>query len=324
MGCIIDKLTISNIHSAGKAVGVHEGKNIFVPFATSGDVVRVELDRRQRGFYSVSTMELLTPSENRTSPFCPHFGHCGGCNWQHIAYEEQLKLKRQILVQAFEKYQIKVPWVPEVKASPQLTCFRNKLDYAFAHQGISVHGEMLANVVGFHPADRRDVVLSIDHCYLQSDISHKIAFSIRALAFKHEGTFWDYSSRKGLLRNHVLRTSSKGEVMAIFGFTSDELDHVLPFINEGSNYFQALHSLYDTVLSSPEKGYADGNMILVRGPSYLNEEMDKIRYRLSPKALKHFINLTSSKLTMFMKQLYNWEILRVTNGYTICIPVLVP
>ena len=78
-----------------------DGRAVFVPFSLPGEKVRIELIEEKKGFARAKLIEILEPSTNRIEPFCQHFTECGGCHYQHMSYEEQLKTKQQIVEDAF-------------------------------------------------------------------------------------------------------------------------------------------------------------------------------------------------------------------------------
>lgn len=90
-------LTLESMAHGGDAIGYHEEKAIFVPFGISGETVRVEITESHASYARARLIEVLEPSPARRTPPCPHFGTCGGCQWQHISYEAQLKAKREIV-----------------------------------------------------------------------------------------------------------------------------------------------------------------------------------------------------------------------------------
>jgi 23S rRNA (uracil1939-C5)-methyltransferase len=81
----------------GDALARHEGKVIFVPYALPGEELLVELTEERAKYSRARLVEVLSPSPDRVEPRCPHFGTCGGCHWQHVAYERQLALREEVL-----------------------------------------------------------------------------------------------------------------------------------------------------------------------------------------------------------------------------------
>jgi 23S rRNA (uracil1939-C5)-methyltransferase len=108
---------------------------IYILIMIPGEMVNCSIIRTKQGFYSGKVIGQVTPSLHRVNPFCGHYHLCGGCPWQHIEYEYQLFLKRQILCNALIKYNIPVPEVPQVIPSPRTMNFRQRMEYTFASVG---------------------------------------------------------------------------------------------------------------------------------------------------------------------------------------------
>lgn len=279
MGKSIENLLLSDIHSGGKAVGQYNGKNIFVPFGIPGETVDVVLDRKQRGFYVGIIERIKESSADRSQPFCMHHGICGGCNWQHINYQTQLRLKKRILENALRKYNIETPAIPDVIPSNDIHNFRNKVEYSFA--SIGYHGS--ANCLGYHPLETRQEVIAIEECWLQREPSRKIYQAAREIAISCGIPFYHYPDKSGLIRNIVIRTSASGETMVIAGFTGDDSGKISNFLSQLKNEVPEITSLLYTILTSPEKGYMDGELVLFVGMEFIMEKMGSITFRISPR-----------------------------------------
>lgn len=113
-----------------------EGKAIFVPLVLPGEAARVEIveDRGKRGYAKAELLELVTTSPERAAPACPHFGTCGGCHYQHAAYDSQLWMKQQILRETLERGGVKAPDEIAVLAGEPWQ-YRNRIRVAFDAEG---------------------------------------------------------------------------------------------------------------------------------------------------------------------------------------------
>ncbi len=97
------RLQLTGMAHGGEALGRHEGKVIFVPYALLGEEVLVEIVQDKGRYARARLLEVVRPSPDRVEPRCPHFGTCGGCQWQHMAYEAQLRFKEEILHDQLER-----------------------------------------------------------------------------------------------------------------------------------------------------------------------------------------------------------------------------
>lgn len=97
------RLQLTGMAHGGEALGRYEGKVIFVPYALPGEEVVVEIVEDKGRYARSRLLEVVQPSPDRVEPRCPHFGVCGGCQWQHVAYEAQLRFKGEILRDQLER-----------------------------------------------------------------------------------------------------------------------------------------------------------------------------------------------------------------------------
>jgi 23S rRNA (uracil1939-C5)-methyltransferase len=120
----------------GEFLARDEGKTIFVRLVLPGEQVRVEIveDRSRRGYAKAEMLELVHASPHRMAPPCPHFGACGGCHYQHAAYEAQLGMKQQILRETLERGGVKPPSEIAVLAGEPWQ-YRNRIRVAFDAEG---------------------------------------------------------------------------------------------------------------------------------------------------------------------------------------------
>ncbi|MHB9034757.1 MAG: class I SAM-dependent RNA methyltransferase [Anaerolineae bacterium] len=129
-------IRLRDMANGGDAVGDLDGKAVFVPYGISGETVKIEVAREFPRHLTARLVEVLEPSPDRVTPRCPHFGTCGGCQWQHIAYPRQLELKRQI-VQSLLKRVAKLPEVPVLPTlgMEEPWAYRNNVQYGITPQG---------------------------------------------------------------------------------------------------------------------------------------------------------------------------------------------
>jgi 23S rRNA (uracil1939-C5)-methyltransferase len=152
------ELHLTNMAHGGDALGRHEGKVIFVPYAIPGEEALVEIVEDKGSYARAQLVEVLSPSPHRVDPPCPHFGpeKCGGCQWQHIAYQAQLELKATVVGDQLARLG-RLPDVPVNRTIPSASPWRYRNHVQFA---VSDDGRL-----GFVATDGRRVE-SIEVCYL--------------------------------------------------------------------------------------------------------------------------------------------------------------
>ncbi len=150
------QITIEKLIHGGNGLATHEGRKVFVPFAVPGDVLEVEVVADHGTFLDARIVRIVTPSQHRVTPRCPVFGQCGGCQWQHIAYEEQLRIKREILAETLTRIGgIVQPEVLPTLASPNAWHYRNRIQLHVDSQGR----------VGYYRPKSKEVV-EFEECFI--------------------------------------------------------------------------------------------------------------------------------------------------------------
>ena len=129
---LLEKVRIENIGAEGKSLARVDNMVVFVKHAVPGDVVDLQVTRKKGRYMEARVTAYHSYSEQRTEPFCEHFGICGGCKWQHLPYERQLYYKQQQVVDAFRHIAgVEIPETMPILASDPTTQYRNKLEYTF-------------------------------------------------------------------------------------------------------------------------------------------------------------------------------------------------
>lgn len=133
-----------------------DGRAVFVPFTITGEKVRIRLVEEKKRFARASLIEVLLPSEKRIAPRCIHFGVCGGCQYQHLEYNDQLKIKQAVFVEQLERIAgIKNPPVEKILPSQRPWNYRNTVQFDLTPAGLP----------GYHAAGSHQV-LDIEECHL--------------------------------------------------------------------------------------------------------------------------------------------------------------
>lgn len=286
-----ENVTIVDIAEEGKGVGKADDFVLFVDKAIPGDIADVQVYRSKKNFGEGKINELKKPSEYRTDPFCEHFGTCGGCKWQHMTYEAQLKFKQKSVADALARIaKINIDGMSPIIPSPTDKYYRNKLEYTFSNKRWLYDGEnrsdeaLNMDALGFHIPGRFDKILDVNHCWLQAEPSNTLRNSIREFVIANGYSFYDIKGHAGALRNLIVRTSSTGEIMVIVVFayaTEDEVEKLMDFI---SGKFPEVTSLLYIINQKKNDTIFDQDVLVYRGREYINEEMNGITFRIGPKS----------------------------------------
>src|SRR6201986_1575492 len=300
---VFENVSIIDIAEEGKGVGKANDFVLFVDKAIPGDIADVQIYRKKKNFAEGKIIQLKHASEFRTEAFCEHFGTCGGCKWQHMNYDAQLQFKQKAVAGALGHLaKIDVSDMLPIVPSPEDKYYRNKLEYTFSNKRWLYDGEnrtdepMNMDALGFHIPGRFDKILDVKHCYLQADPSNDIRNSVRDFAKQQGMSFYDLKAHEGALRNLIIRTSSTGELMVIVVFaypTDEEINSLMTFID---GKFPQITSLLYIVNQKKNDTIFDQEVIAWRGPEYIYEEMEGIRFRIGPKSFYQTNSIQALKL----------------------------
>lgn len=122
-------LVVESLANSGDGVGRINQKVIFIPFVIPGEKIKVEITVDKKSFYKGRLVEILEPSPLRQKPPCPHFGVCGGCDWQHMEYQEQLRWKKKNLFDVLTRIgEIQdLQCLQAIEPSPLILHYRNRI-----------------------------------------------------------------------------------------------------------------------------------------------------------------------------------------------------
>jgi 23S rRNA (uracil1939-C5)-methyltransferase len=293
----VNGLSIIDIAEEGKGVGKADELVIFVDKAVPGDVVDVRLMKKKKNFAEAVIEKLHTPSEFRKDPFCAHFGTCGGCKWQHMEYDAQLKFKQQTVTSALQRLaKVDTSAMEPILGSAENRYYRNKLEYTFSNKRWLDASDMLEdaegremNALGFHVPGRFDKILDIEHCYLQAEPSNSLRLRVREYCLKNNLSFYDLRNHEGAMRNLIIRTSSNGEVMVVVVFAYAEQMQIDGLMEHLKLSFPEISSLQYIINHKKNDTIFDQEIITYAGRDYIFEEMplgngQKVKFKIGAKS----------------------------------------
>ena len=290
-GSIIENVPIVDIGAKGKSVARHDQFVIFTEDAVPGDVADIKLLRKKKGFGEGIVTEIKKFSPDRVQPLCSHFSYCGGCSWQNINYQTQLKFKEKSVVDAMQRIgKIDVSGLLPIIGSTRTEYYRNRLDFAFSDRRWVTNEEMHdPNFVhepglGFHVPGKFDKVLDVKRCYLQMDPSNRIRLAIRQYAIENNLSFFHLRNQVGLLRSLIIRTTTIGELMVLIAFHRNDEEDIKGLLDFIKNKFPEITSLYYIINPKANDTMYDLEHILYYGREYTIEKLNGISYRTGPKS----------------------------------------
>ncbi|GGF23462.1 23S rRNA (uracil(1939)-C(5))-methyltransferase RlmD [Hymenobacter cavernae] len=285
------EVEITDMVAEGKCLVRHNNMVIFVTGVAPGDVVDLRITKSKKSFLEAVPTHFHKYSDLRVEPFCQHFGVCGGCKWQHIGYDTQLKYKQQQVEDTLQRIgKVEIPTVLPIQHSPALQYYRNKLEYTFSFMGWLTAEQIQdetqeydRRVLGFHTPSRFDKIIDIEHCWLQPEPSNGIRLAIREYAREHMLRFGNLVKQTGLLRNLIIRTANTGDLMVILQCYRQH-QAIEPLLDYVYEKFPQITSLNYVLNDKGNETFHDLEVVCYKGEPYIHEEMEGLRFRVGPKS----------------------------------------
>lgn len=292
---LLEKVTITDVAAEGKALAKVNDLVVFVPYVVPGDVVDLQVKRKKNKYAEAVAVKFHEFSPKRAVPFCQHYGVCGGCKWQCLTYEDQIKYKQKQVTDNLTRIgKVELPEISPILGSEKTEFYRNKLEFTFSDKRWLTEEEVKAdvqydqmNAVGFHIPGAFDKVLAIEKCWLQDDISNQIRNAIRDYAYEHGLAFYNIRNHEGLLRNLMIRTSSTGELMVLLQVrvSSDkDLEETKNLLAHVADMFPQITSLLYVVNNKCNDTINDLDVEVFKGNDHIFEEMEGLRFKVGPKS----------------------------------------
>ena len=301
---LIPNVTITGIGAEGKAIaripmpdgqGGQSDMVCFVPYCVPGDVVDLQVSKKKHSFMEARVERFISYSARRTEPQCPHYGECGGCKWQILPYEEQLRYKQQQVVDNLTRIgKVALPEVSPILGSKHIYEYRNKLEFSAADRkwlswdAIRAAGglDKIDNTygLGFHIPNCFDKVLDIQECRLMPDINNRIRNTVRSFAREHGLTFYNEHTHQGQLRTLILRSNHKGDVMMVVSFGEKVTAPCLALLEHLHREFPEIISLLYVVNLKMNDTIADQDIHVYFGQDHIIEQMEGLQFKVGPKS----------------------------------------
>jgi len=289
---LLEDITIEAVAAEGKALAhTPDGAVVFVPFAVPGDVVDIRVTKKKKNYCEGFVTAIKQPSKDRLDAFCEHFGVCGGCKWQPLPYEMQLKAKQQqVYDQLVRIGHLEVPEIQPIIGSERTKFYRNKLEFSASERRWILPEEDPEGLspeekcgLGFHVGKFFDKVLDLKNCYLQPEPSNSIRLYIKKYAVDNKIPFYNLRENHGVLRNIFVRTSESGATMVIV-CVAGLSPAVIGLLDGLVAEFPQITSLYYVVNTKLNDSISDQDCVLYKGEDAIYEEMEGLRFKIGPKS----------------------------------------
>ena len=298
---LLEGVTIEAVAAEGKSLFHWNDLVVFVPWCVPGDVCDVQLRRKKHSFAEGEVVRFVKKSDVRTEPFCRHFGTCGGCKWQMLPYDEQLRMKQQQVEDQLRRIgKVELPPLRPIMGSVKTLEYRNKLDFGCANKRYLTKEEIAQlspltphfsekdrPAIGFHITGAFDKILPIEKCWLMDDLHNEIRNETLRYATEHGLSFFDLREQTGLLRDLIIRNSASGEWLVIVQFHYDETGgeaEARGLLQHLADKFPQITSLMYVDNQKCNDTIGDLDIQLFKGQDHITELMEDLRFKVGPKS----------------------------------------
>ena len=290
---ILENIKLVSAGAKGVAVGkTEEGKTVLVSGAVPGDVVNARVKKSKSKYFEAEAVEIVEKSPFRVEPKCIHFGVCGGCKWQNLAYEKQLGFKQEEVVNNIRRIGgIDGFEILPILGSEEQYFYRNKMEFSFSNARWLTQDEVDSgdnfndkNALGFHIPGMWSKILDLKECWLQEEPSNSIRLAVKKFAEENSLDFYDVKNQEGFLRTLMMRQNSKGEWMVLFQLYREEKENQEKLFNHILELFPQIKTLVFAINSKGNDSVYDLDIQTYFGDGFLMEEMDGLKFKIGPKS----------------------------------------
>lgn len=292
---ILEGVTITDVAAEGKSLTRVDDMVVFVPFAVPGDVVDLQVRKKKHHYCEAEVVRFIKYSERRAEPVCQHFGICGGCKWQNLPYEDQLKAKqKQVHDQLTRIGKVELPDFRPILGSEKIYEYRNKLEFSCSNKRWLTKEEVNSgvqldhkNAIGFHITGAFDKIYPIEKCWLMDDLCNQIRNEIRDYALNNDISFFDVREQTGLLRDIMIRNSSTGEWMVLVQFKFQEQgdeQRAHDLLQHIGDRFPQITSLLYVNNQKCNDTFSDQTVEVFKGKDHITEMMDQLQFKVAAKS----------------------------------------
>ena len=270
-------LKIEKLVNEGNGIGHYEGFAVFVNGVLPNETVKCKITSCSKNYAKAEFVEIVEPSTKRVKPFCPIFNACGGCQWQHISYEEQLLQKQKIVDETIEKISGKKLEVLATFGITKNQNYRQKIQFPVAQTKNSKRF-----LIGYYRENSHEIV-NVKHCPIQPEEFNEIVQFIREAASSLEIEGYNEKKHAGELRHIVFRnsTSDKNAILTLVVNN----DHISNKIRKLANLvFDKFANIKGVIVNF---NTTKSNLILtdkfetVVGENFIFQKIGDLRFRIS-------------------------------------------
>ena len=282
----------------GKCIDyTHDGKGVikidkmpvFVDNLLLGEEAKVLITKKEKGYYLGRRLELLSVSSHRVKPICENYRECGGCNIQHMDYEEQLEFKRRRVKDVLKRIGGIEFDVPAVLGMSYPYKYRNKVQVPV---GCSYNNQVIA---GFYKKGTHTII-DMDKCYIEDPEADKILVTIKKLLTKFEIEPADIMKDTGIVRYILIRRSKKnGNIMVVFITKNDFFPKKERIVRELVEKHKDITTIVQNINNKRTSMALGKKDKVLYGPGYIEDEIDGLKFKISAQSF-YQVNPTQTEV----------------------------
>ena len=308
---VLENIEIIDTATKGKSVARHDGVIIFIKGGVPGDICNITVFKRRKKYWEANINQIVKKSKSRIDPICEHFGSCGGCKWQNMNYQSQLKFKQNEVVNNLTRIGgITISKYNQIIGCEEEYFYRNKMEFTFSNKRWLTQEEVASNseiknkdALGFHVPGMFDKVIDIKKCHLQKEPSNKIRLAVKEFADNNKLPYFDLRNQTGLLRNLLIRTSTTNELMVLVQFFNNETKKIKLLMDFIKDTFNEITSLLYTINTKGNNTLYDQDILCYSGKDYITEEIDDLVFKIGPKSFFQTNSKQAKKLYSITREL---------------------
>ena len=272
-------LTIKRLGINGEGVGYFKRQVVFVPGALPGEEIVAEATKVHPKFAEAKIKKIRKQSEHRIKPLCPVYDQCGGCQLQHLRYDQQLNEKRDIVIQALERHtKLKID---ELEIRPTIGMenpwgYRNKSQFQVGEKD----GKVLAGLYGLNSHN----LINIEQCAVQHPATTKATEVVKGILQDLKIPIYNEKKHKGLVRTIVARTGVQtGELQIVLITTKKELPKKDIIIQEIKKRLPEVNSIVQNINGEKTSVIFGNDTATLEGSDFIQETLGDLQFELSAR-----------------------------------------
>lgn len=303
-------VVVSDLSSEGKGVSKQEdGFVIFSDSTLPGDEALVKIRKKKSNYAEARLVEIIRPSEFRTTPQCDYFGVCGGCKLQNYIYKKQIEYKRDVVSDALLRIgKFSNVVIPDALGSDDIFYYRNKMEFSFSDDewltkdqlGIELPKSKFA--LGLHVPKFHSKIVNVEKCWLQSELSNGILNFTRKFFIDRKISVYSTFSHSGYLRFLVIRQSFNTNDLMVNLITYDfDEDLMKEYSTQLLYLFPGITTLINSTTKSRAQVAFGEKEYVIHGSGFITEKLisangSEFDFRISSKSFFQTNTVQAGKL----------------------------